>query len=227
MNRFFGTAVVVFFSFQMAMAQEVRLGVKGTLNLTNIPDFTVVETLGQDLKYMATGGAGIFAEIPLDQNFTLRTEAAYSRRGGKVDRLNLGSGTVGTIIGGLTNARLNLDYIDISPLLQYKFTPEAANGTAYLVAGPSVGFMVDHSMSNNLLGFTVQYNLDLNYKAADFGGVIGLGYELPLRGKLKGFVEATYRQGFTNAINNIGILKVDSKTSNIGFSAGLSFPLGK
>ncbi len=226
MNKFVKVALLTLFSFQLATAQDIRLGVKGSLNLTNIPKFTVIETLGQDLKYMATGGGAVFAEIPLDQNFSLRAEAAYNRRGGKIDRLNLGSGTIGSIIGNLTNARLNLDYIDITPLVQYKFTPEAP-GSAYIMAGPSVGFLVDKSMSNNLLGFTINYNLDLNYKSADFGGVVGLGYEMPIRGNIRGFVEATYRQGFTNAINNIGILKVDSKTSNIGFSAGLSMPLGK
>lgn len=226
MNNFFRTAVFVVFSFQLATAQDIRVGVKGSLNLTNIPKFTVIETLGQDLKYMATGGAALFAEFPLDQNFSFRPEVAYNRRGGKIDRLNLGSGAVGTIIGSLTNARLNVDYIDIPLLLQYKFSP-AAEGSAYLVAGPSIGFLVDNSMSNNLLGYTIKYDLDLNYKKTDFAGVIGLGYEMPVRGKIKGFVEATYRHGFTNAIDNIGILKVDSKTSNFGFSAGLSMPIGK
>lgn len=224
MKNFFRTAVLAVFSFHLVTAQDIRLGAKGSLNLTNIPDLTVLETLGQDLKYMATGGAALFAEIPLDQNFSFRPEVAYNRRGGKIDRLNLGA--VGTIIGGLANARLNMDYIDVPLLLKYKFST-AAEGSAYVVAGPSVGFLVDNSMSNNLLGYTIKYDLDLNYRKADFGGVIGLGYEMPVRGKIKGFAEATYRHGFTNAIDDIGILKVNSKTSNIGFSAGLSFPLGK
>lgn len=226
MKNFFRTAVLAVFSFHLATAQDIRLGAKGSLNLTNIPDLTVLETLGQDLKYMATGGAALFAEIPLDQNFSFRPEVAYNRRGGKIDRLNLGGGAVGTIIGGLANARLNMDYIDVPLLLKYKFST-AAEGSAYVMAGPSVGFLVDNSMSNNLLGYTIKYDLDLNYRKADFGGVIGLGYEMPVQGKIKGFVEATYRHGFTNAIDDIGILKVNSKTSNIGFSAGLSFPLGK
>lgn len=227
MKNFFRTAVLVVFSFKVATAQDIRLGVKGSLNLTNIPNFTVVEALGQDLKYMATGGAALFAEFPLDQNFSFRPEVAYNRRGGKLDRLNLGSGTVGTIIGSLTNARLNIDYIDVPLLLQYKFSP-AAEGSAYLVAGPSVGFLVGNSMSNSLLGLIdLNYKLDLNYKDVDFGGVVGVGYEMPVRGRVKGFVEATYRHSFTNAIDDIGILRVDSKTSNFGFSAGLSIPLGR
>ncbi|MCD8539805.1 MAG: PorT family protein [Leadbetterella sp.] len=97
MNNFFRTAVLVVFSFHLATAQDIRIGAKGSLNLTNIPNFTVIEALGQDLKYMATGGAALFAEIPLDQNFTFRPEVAYNRRGGKLDKLNLGSGTIGTI----------------------------------------------------------------------------------------------------------------------------------
>lgn len=226
MKNFFRTAVLVIFSFHLATAQDIRLGVKGSLNLTNIPKFTMLESVAQDLKYMATGGAAVFAEIPLDQNFSFRPEVAYNRRGGKLDRLNLGNGTAGTIIGGLFNARLNIDYLDIPLLVKYRFSP-AAEGSAYLVAGPSVGFLIDNSMSNDLLGFTVKYDLDLNYKKADFGGVVGLGYEMPVRGKVKGFIEATYRQGFTNTIDDIGILKVDSKTSNFGFSAGLSMPIGK
>lgn len=226
MKNFFRTAVLVVFSFHLATAQDIRLGVKGSLNLTNIPKFTMLETVAQDLKYMATGGAAVFAEFPLDRNFSFRPEVAYNRRGGKIDRLNLGGGAVGTIIGNLANARLNIDYIDVPLLLKYKFSP-AAEGSAYLVAGPSVGLLVDNSMSNNLLGYTVKYNLDLNYRKADFGGVIGLGYETPVRGKIKGFVEATYRHGFTNTIDDIGIFKMDSKTSNFGFSAGLSMPIGK
>lgn len=227
MKNFFRTAVLVVLSFHLASAQDIRIGVKGSLNLTNIPDFTVVEALGQDFKYMATGGAALFAEIPLDQNFTFRPEVAYNRRGGKIDRLNLGSGAVGSIIGGLTNARLNIDYIDVPLLLQYRFSP-GAESTAYLVAGPSVGFKVGSSMSNNFLGIIKpKYDLDLNYKDVDFGGVVGIGYQMPVRGRVKGFVEATYRHSFTNAVDDLGILKVDSKTSNFGFSAGLTMPVGK
>lgn len=211
----------------MAAAQDIRLGVKGSLNFTNIPNFTVVEALGQDLKYMATGGAALFAEIPIDQNFTFRPEVAYNRRGGKLDQLNLGSGTVGTIIGSLVNARLNIDYVDVPLLLKYKFSA-GEEGSAYLIAGPSLGFLVDNSMSNDLLGIIrPRYNLDLNYNSVDFGGVAGLGYEIPVRGRVKGFVEATYRHSFTNAVGDLGILRVDSKTSNFGFSAGLSIPLGR
>jgi len=227
MKIFFKTAVLVVLSFHLATAQDIRLGVKGSLNLTNIPNFTAVEALGQDFKYMATGGAALFAEIPLDQNFTFRPEVAYNRRGGKIDRLNLGGGTIGSIIGGLTNARLNIDYLDVPLLLQYKFST-AATGSAYVIAGPSVGFKVGSSMSNSLLGLMdLRYDLNLNYKDVDFGGVVGLGYEMPVRGKVKGFVEATYRHSFTNAIGDIGILRVDSKTSNFGFSVGLSMPVGK
>ncbi len=227
MKNFFRTAVLVVFSFQMAAAQDIRLGVKGSLNFTNIPNFTVVEALGQDLKYMATGGAALFAEIPIDQNFTFRPEVAYNRRGGKLDQLNLGSGTVGTIIGSLVNARLNIDYVDVPLLLKYKFSA-GEEGSAYLIAGPSLGFLVDNSMSNDLLGIIrPRYNLDLNYNSVDFGGVAGLGYEIPVRGRVKGFVEATYRHSFTNAVGDLGILRVDSKTSNFGFSAGLSIPLGR
>ncbi|MCD8539806.1 MAG: PorT family protein [Leadbetterella sp.] len=110
---------------------------------------------------------------------------------------------------------------------EYKFTP-GGQGSAYLIAGPSIGFKVGSSMSNNLLGIIrPTYDLDLNYKDVDFGGVAGLGYEIPVRGRIKGFVEATYRHSFTNAIGDIGILKVDSKTSNIAFSAGLTFPVGE
>lgn len=228
MKVFFKTALLMVFSFHLATAQDIRLGVKGSLNMTNIPNFTVVEALGQDFKYMATGGAALFAEIPLDQNFSFRPEVAYNRRGGKLDRLNLGSGTIGTIIGNLTNARLNIDYIDVPLLIQYKFSTAAEGGSAYLIAGPSVGFKVGSSMSNDLLGLVKpKYNLDLNYKEVDFGGVAGIGYEMPVRGNIKGFVEATYRHSFTNAVGDVGILRVDSKTSNFGFSLGLSMPVGK
>lgn len=227
MKVFFKTALLMVFSFHLATAQDIRIGVKGSLNLTNIPNFTVVEALGQDLKYMAAGGAALFAEIPLDQNFTFRPEVAYNRRGGKIDRLNLGSGTIGSIIGNLTNARLNIDYIDVPLLVQYRFST-AGQGSAYLIAGPSVGFKVGSSMSNNLLGLIKpKYDLNLNYKDVDFGGVAGIGYEVPVRGRIKGFVEATYRHSFTNAIGDIGILRVDSKTSNFGLTAGLSMPVGK
>jgi hypothetical protein len=210
-----------------ANAQDVKLGVKGTLNLSNIPNFTVVETLGQDLKYMATPGAALFAEIPLNSKLSFRPEVAYNRRGGKLAKVNLGGGTLGNILGNLANAKLNLDYIDVPLLVKYNFTPEA-EGSAYIVAGPSLGFLVGHTMSNKFLGLIdLNYNLDLNYRNFDLGGVVGLGYELPISEKVKGFVEATYRHGFLNTVDDLGVLRVASKSSNIGISAGVSFPIGR
>jgi hypothetical protein len=210
-----------------AHAQDIKLGVKGSLNLSNIPNFTVVETLGQDLKYMVTPGGALFAEIPLNSNLSFRPELAYNRRGGKLNKVNLGGGTVGNLLGSLANAKLNLDYIDVPLLVKYNFTPEA-EGSAYVVAGPSLGFLVGHTMSNRFLGLIdLNYNLDLNYRNFDLGGVVGLGYELPLNNRVKGFVEATYRHGFLNTVNDIGVLRVSSKSSNIGISAGVSFPVGR
>ncbi len=210
-----------------ANAQDIKVGVKGSLNLSNIPNFTVVETLGQDLKYMATPGAALFAEIPVNANLSFRPEVAYNRRGGKLASLNLGGGTVGNILGNLANAKLNLDYIDVPLLLKYRFSPEA-EGSAYAIAGPSLGFMVGHTMSNKFLGLIdLNYNLDLNYRNFDLGGVVGVGYELPLSTRAKGFVEATYRHGFLNTVDDLGVLRVSSKSSNIGISAGVSFPIGR
>jgi hypothetical protein len=226
MKVFFKAALFVLAS-HFAMAQGIEIGAKGSLNLSNIPNFDAVKLLGQDLKYMTTGGMGIFAEIPLDANFSVRPEVSYNRRGGQIERLNLGNSTLGNIFGSLINGKLNLDYLDVPVLLKYKFgTPEA--GRAYIVAGPSLGILLRGSMSNNLLGIVkLNYDMNLNYRDIDFAGVAGIGYETPLKGKLKGFVEATYRQSFTNAVKDIGILKVDSKTNNFGISAGVSMPIGK
>ncbi|ADQ17961.1 hypothetical protein Lbys_2284 [Leadbetterella byssophila DSM 17132] len=227
MKSILKVAIALVLTTGAAQAQGINIGAKGSLNLTNIPKFTVIESLGQDLKYMATGGGALFAEIPLDANFSFRPEIAYNRRGGKLEGLNLGSGTIGQIIGNLANARLNLDYIDIPLLFKYNISTEG-EGSPYVVAGPSLGFMVGHTMSNSILGLIdLNYNVNMNFKNFDLGGVVGLGYEMPLNGKMKGFVEATYRQGFLNAVDNFGPVKVDSKTSNFGISAGVSFPVGK
>lgn len=228
MKNLFKTALLILV-VQLANAQKIEIGVKGGLSLSSVSNFDVLNFLGQDLKYRAAGGGGVFAEIPLGTQFSFRPEVSYSRRGTKLAGLNLSGlnlGGLGTLLGGISNARLDLDYIDIPLLAKYKFS-ESGVAKPYIVAGPVLSFMVGHQMNNNILSIIdFTYNADLNYNKVDIGGMLGAGVEFPV-GKVKGFVEASYMRGFTNMVDNLGIVKVSSKNNSFGLQAGLAFPIGK
>lgn len=231
MKVLFKAALFVLAS-HFAMAQGIEIGAKGSLNLSNISKFELANSILGDTKTLPSGGGAIFAEIPLGEGFSFRPEVGYSRRGAKIQNLNIGKwigagGFLGSILNEGIQPRAYLDYIDVPLMVKYKFGQSTA-GNGYVIGGPTLGFLVDSGLRVSLFGATnINVPLDYGFKKFEFGGQVGAGYEFPLAGKTKAFVEATYKHGFTNIIEDLGVFQFRSRNNNLGISAGLSIPIGK
>lgn len=216
---------------QTVMAQNIEIGVKGSYNLSNVSKMDLTNKVLGTPKALPTGGGAIFVEIPISEQLSFRPEVGYARKGTKL--LNIqGSllpnlGTIGNALVGTLNPRVYLDYIDVPLMFKYKFTNSEA-GSLYALAGPNLGFMIDNGIRVGvpLLG-NINVPVDFGFNKFDFSAQVGAGYAFPIQGKVKGFVEATYQQGFTNIIKDLGILEFKSRNNSFAISAGLSMPIGK
>ena len=232
MKVFFKAALFVLAS-HFAMAQGIEIGAKGSFNLSNVSKFELADRLLPDFKLLPSGGGGVFVDFPLGNGLSFRPEVLYTEKGSKLANINLsgltGNSGVGGVIGSLlsVDARIILRYIDVPLLLKYKFATTSNSG-GYIVAGPSLGFKVGDDLKLNFLSsIPANIPLNLNYNKVEFSGNIGAGYEFPLSGKVKGFVEGRYQHGFTNILQDVGIIDLKTRNRGFGISAGVSMPIGK
>lgn len=132
-------------STSTASASPVRFGVKAGLNISTISN--------SDLNSKAGFYGGVFANIPVAQDFSVQPEVLYSGMGGKYK--------------GNSDVKLNTDYIAVPVMLQYNLIPNL-----YVEAGPQFGFLVSAKGKSNGASVDVKDNL----KTFDFGIGLGAGY---------------------------------------------------
>lgn len=132
-------------STSTASSSPVRFGVKAGLNISTISN--------SDLNSKAGFYGGVFANIPVAQDFSVQPEVLYSGMGGKAK--------------GSNNVKLNMDYIAVPVMLQYNLIPNL-----YVEAGPQFGFLISAKGKGN--GGSV--DVKDNFKTFDFGLGLGAGY---------------------------------------------------
>jgi len=146
-------------------------------------------------KFGFYGGA--FVNIPLAESFNIQPEVIYNGKGAKSD----GSGDL----------TLNLDYISVPVMFQYKATPQF-----YLEAGPEFGFLISAKAKANGNSADVK---DV-FNGFDFGIGLGAGYDFT-----SSFgANIRYVAGVTDIAkdNNGG-----DATRNGVFQFGLTYKFGK
>lgn len=214
----------------VAIAQKIKIGTKGSLNFSNVTKFNLADNLLPDFNLRTSGSGAIFAEIPISPDFSFRPEVGYLERGSKLANISLGDYIDNQFLGSLlsVDAKIVLKYIDVPFLMKYKFA-QTPNGHAYVLFGPGVGFKIDESLRLDLLGGTIPVDLplNLNYNTVDFSGHVGLGYKFGLSDKVNAFIETKYQHGFTNVVKDIGFIDTKTKNRGFGISAGISIPIGK
>jgi Outer membrane protein beta-barrel domain len=171
-----------------ATAQHVNIGIKGGLNLYNINN-------DNNTNYDVKAGfhLGLLGHIHLSKEWAFQPELVYSAQGAKFT-------TAGT------DAKINLDYINLPLLIQYMFD----NGFR-IQAGPQVGFLIKAKSKTGGTSVDIKNNL----KTVDFGLGAGIGYVNPA----SGFgVDARYNLGLSN-INETGSVK----STNRGFQLGVFY----
>ncbi len=178
-----------------------QFGIKGGMNVSSISGDT-----GLDQKSKIGFNAGLFMNAPLSADFSLQPEVLYN---------NLGAKT-----GNGIDATINLDYLSVPVMFQYKATPEL-----YLEAGPQFSFLVNSKVTSSdpvveALGNALINNDTVN--SFDFGVGIGAGYWFtPNVG-----INARYVAGFTDIAKDRSSSD-DTTAKNNVFQVGLAYKFGK
>jgi hypothetical protein len=128
---------------------QAQFGLKGGVNFASIHGNDVSDAKGLTGFYF-----GPYYNISIANNFSVQTEAVYSAEGAKE------SGT---------DAKLHLNYVNISALLRYNCHCGFFVGT-----GPQYGFLTSAKLKQ---GGTTQDEKDL-FKSGDFSWGLAAGYDM-------------------------------------------------
>lgn len=174
-------------STSTASSSPVRFGVKAGLNISTLTE--------NDFNSKAGFYGGVFANIPVAQDFSFQPEVLYSGMGAKIK--------------GSNDVKVNLDYISIPLMLQYNALPNL-----YLEAGPQFSFLINSKLKANSNSADAK---DL-FKSFDFGIGLGAGYYFTQNIG----VTARYVAGLTDVAKNRPDLSED-KAKNGVFQVGLAY----
>lgn len=128
---------------------------------------------------------GIFGGVIFSDTVGIQGDLLYSQQGAEFD-----------------SEKIDLSYINIPIVIKYFVV-----GGLNIQAGPQFGFIVDDNIKE-IFGDIVEA------ETFDLTGVVGLGYDLPMRIK----VDARYNFGLTDIFTN-----EDGKNSVVSLSLGYSF----
>jgi hypothetical protein len=113
----------------------------------------------------------------------------------------------------------------IMPILAKFKLGDSNEGHAYVLLGPSVGYLFDSRLVISVLNiFPIRTGLGTGlFKDAEFSGIGALGYEIPFKNG-KFFIEGRYQHGFSRVLN-LPLVQLPVRNQSVGFSVGLSYAL--
>lgn len=179
----------------LAQAQSVRVGIKAGATLAKITGDDVVA----DYKNKIGLNAGVMMQFGLAPKnlIALQPEILYSQKGARTEN-------------GAVESKLTLHYLDVPVLLRIN-----ADGP-FFELGPQVGFLI---AANNELkdgSGAIVGNDKSPYKTVDFGGVVGVGYQL--RGGAS--IGVRYNMGLTPVYKDVAGNKIKQYNSAFQFQLG-------
>lgn len=150
---------------------SVRFGIKAGMNVASLSKDAGLE----DQKSKIGFNAGVFANIPVAESFSIQPEVLYNQLGAKVEDQY-------TVLGVTTkdSYSTHLDYVSVPLMFQYNFIPNF-----YVEAGPEFGFMVgakekgDTTVTTGSTTTTSSYSEKIdkdNLNTFNFGVGLGAGY---------------------------------------------------
>lgn len=181
------TALCLFLATSASLAQHANIGIKGGINAYTLNS----ENSNNDRKIGYH--IGLMGHFHISDNFALQPELVYSVQGAKYS------------IAG-TEAKLNLNYINVPLLFQYMF-----DNSFRLQAGPQLGLLVS---AKNEIGNT-KTDVKSDFEKIDLGLSVGVSYVNPASNL---GVDLRYNPGFTN-INKTST----NNAFNNGFQAGIFY----
>lgn len=168
--------VVIIFSIVPSIFAQVQLGVIGGIN---IADFKA----DVDITSRLLWGAGAVLDYNLGNNFSIRTEPMYLKKGGIQEQND-------------KNPKLNIDqsFLEIPILLKYSLGEETKY---YFLAGPSMGILLTSDLEAYINTYTFTADMSDLTEKLDIGICLGTGISFPIN-KYKLFFELKYTHGLTN-----------------------------
>jgi len=181
-----------------ASAQNIKLGVKGGVNIADLGGSDVGDT-----KTKSGLIAGAFAEFMIGDMFAVQPEVLYSQKGTKAAEAGV-------------DAKLKLDYIEIPVLLKVNIPIEGSKVHPNVYAGPALAIKSSCKLSGSDGSVSIDLDCDdplivdaigeeFPIKSTDFGLVFGGGISFDVGGADVG-VDVRYNLGLTK------ILDVDPST---------------
>ncbi|MCC3215025.1 MULTISPECIES: porin family protein [Chryseobacterium] len=174
-------------STSTASSSPVRFGVKAGLNISTLTE--------NDFNSKAGFYGGLFANIPVAQDFSFQPEVLYNGMGAKIK--------------GTNDIKVNLDYISVPLMLQYNALPNL-----YVEAGPQFSFLINSKLKADSNSADAK---DL-FKGFDFGIGLGAGYYFTDNIG----ITARYVAGLTDVAKDRPDLSED-KAKNGVFQVGLAY----
>ena len=189
-------------------AQEVEFGVKGGVNFATITgdDFN-------DLDSRTSCNAGLVAEFPITETFSIQPEVFYSGQGFDIKEIDQDN-----VFDTDQNVEYQLDYIQV-PILAKFYLVEGLS----IEAGPQFGFKINEeidSQPNSDGGDIDISNEDSSVKDFETSITGGLSY------KFNGgfFISGRYTYGLTNLFDNDSVFSdVDARNSVAQVGIGFMF----
>ncbi|MDR6462099.1 porin family protein [Chryseobacterium sediminis] len=147
-------------------SSKIKFGLKAGLNVSTLSNM--------DMKSKAGFYGGVFMNIPVAKDFSVQPEVLYSNAGAKQK--------------GDSNAKLEVEYISIPVMFQYKVLPNL-----YVEAGPQFSFLMDARLKDDVGSL----HLKNATRGFDFGIGLGAGYNIT---KNIG-VNVRYTAGLSDIVN--------------------------
>ncbi|SIQ09656.1 MULTISPECIES: porin family protein [unclassified Chryseobacterium] len=160
-------------STPLTSSSKIKFGLKAGLNVSNLSNM--------DMNSKAGFYGGAFVNIPVSKDFSVQPEVLYSAAGAKEK--------------GGSNAKLNLEYLSVPVMFQYKALPNL-----YVEAGPQFNFLIDARLKKSASTGALK-NATQSF---DFGIGLGAGYyftknigiNLRYNAGLSDIVKTKYQYGY-------------------------------
>jgi hypothetical protein len=219
-------AIVLLCIVNVAFGQRLQMGVRGGANGSIMTQFELVENLIPDFKPLAAPSGAFFVDIPLNKNFSIQPELAFTQKGFAIrESINVGEEFLGVDLNVGGRLALKTNYIEMPVLAKVKFGNDHNVARGYITFGPAVGFMADAGAVVRVLGF-IPIRTDVGtgfFNQFEFSGIGGAGVEIPL-GKGKMFIEGRYQHGFSRVLDT-PVIALPVRNRTFGGSLGFSIPI--
>jgi len=200
---------------------QTQLGIIAGINIANFSGDELIDN-GQrrSLNYSSRTGFAIggVLDLALSKSVSLRLEPMYLQKGAEGKEMGI-------------SFAYKLAYLEVPAFIKVAFG--TANTRPYIMAGPSLGFLMSSNLEVGIGGVSASVDFKDLMSSTDFGLGFGGGVNFQLE-SLSIFLEARYALGFTDVfkggtLNNENIPDeyLDAKTNGIQIMGGVTFPLGK